>query len=97
MVDFDSVFPGWYPGRTTHVHFIVRLGDQAYLTSQLFFEDALSDEIFSAHPDYRGRPRRDTTNQTDLVLVGREIAPLLLRTARMPDGALQAWKTITLR
>ncbi|MBO9539088.1 protocatechuate 3,4-dioxygenase [bacterium] len=97
VVDFDSVFPGWYPGRTTHVHFIVRVGDQAYLTSQLFYDDALSDEIFSAHPDYRGRPRRDTTNQTDAVLVGRELDPFLLRTARMADGALQAWKTITLR
>ncbi|HEY9898693.1 MAG TPA: hypothetical protein V6D00_05880 [Pantanalinema sp.] len=96
LVDFDSVFPGWYSGRTTHVHFIVRVGAQAYLTSQLFFEDALSDEIFSAHPDYRGRPRRDTTNQTDPVLAGREIGPFLLQTARMADGALHAWKTIAL-
>jgi protocatechuate 3,4-dioxygenase beta subunit len=95
-VDFDTVFPGWYPGRTVHVHVTVREGDQEYLTTQLFFDDALSDAIFAGHPDYAGRPARDTTNRSDLVLAGRPIAPFLLSTARMADGALQAWKAIAL-
>src|SRR3954462_11695708 len=36
MVEFRTIYPGWYPGRTVHIHVMVHVGD-ATLTSQLYF------------------------------------------------------------
>lgn len=46
---FTTVYPGWYPGRATHIHFKIRTDPAAdagtEFTSQLFFDDALSDTV----------------------------------------------------
>jgi protocatechuate 3,4-dioxygenase beta subunit len=63
MVEFRTIYPGWYPGRTVHIHVMVHIGDAA-LTSQLYFPDGVSDDVFTRTP-YAERPDRDTTNDTD--------------------------------
>jgi protocatechuate 3,4-dioxygenase beta subunit len=63
MVEFQTIYPGWYPGRTVHVHLMVH-ADGAVFTSQLYFPDALSDRVLASEP-YAERPGRDTTNATD--------------------------------
>lgn len=95
-VDFDTVFPGWYGGRTVHVHYTVRVGGADALTSQLLFDDALTTSIMSTHPDYRSRSLPDTTNDTDALTSGGRGGAFFLQTARMSDGALQAWRTIAI-
>jgi protocatechuate 3,4-dioxygenase beta subunit len=65
MVEFRTIYPGWYPGRTVHVHLMVRI-DDAVLTSQLYFPDDVSDHVL-ALPPYADRPGRDTTNATDTI------------------------------
>jgi protocatechuate 3,4-dioxygenase beta subunit len=96
-VDFDTCYPGWYPGRTIHIHFQVRLGASEYVTSQLYFPQVLSDEIFASHVDYAGFGAADTTNATDSVLRGITPDPYLLEWARMPDGAMLAYKVLVIR
>lgn len=96
-VDFDSVFPGWYSGRTVHIHFTVRVDGKEYVTSQLVFDDTLTDAIFAEHKDYNSRPQRNTTNQNDSVVRSAQAASITLATVRMTDGALQAWKTIAIK
>jgi protocatechuate 3,4-dioxygenase beta subunit len=71
---FTTIYPGWYRGRTVHIHFKIRTPaaaaradrrDGTYdFTSQLFFDEALSDRVFAQAP-YAGRGRRDTTNARD--------------------------------
>jgi protocatechuate 3,4-dioxygenase beta subunit len=62
---FQTVWPGWYRGRTPHVHYKVFLDTTTVLTSQLFFPDGASELVFRADP-YRGRAaRQDTDNATD--------------------------------
>jgi protocatechuate 3,4-dioxygenase beta subunit len=63
MVEFRTIYPGWYPGRTVHVHLMVHVAG-ATLTSQLYFPDALSDDVHALVP-YADRPGRDTTNSSD--------------------------------
>jgi protocatechuate 3,4-dioxygenase beta subunit len=46
-VEFTTIYPGWYQGRATHIHFKVRKGNLAF-TSQWFFDDALSDQVQSS-------------------------------------------------
>ena len=49
--EFVTIFPGWYPGRVTHVHFQVHVSSQYSVVSQWTWphEDAVN--AVSAHPD----------------------------------------------
>ena len=62
---FHTIYPGWYQGRTVHVHVKIRLANQAVLTSQLYFDDAVSDEVLGLVEPYNGRPARGTRNAND--------------------------------
>lgn len=65
---FNTIYPGWYSGRTTHIHVKVFLddgGESNLLTCQLFFPDALSEFIFANDPNYRREQVRDTLNRHD--------------------------------
>lgn len=65
---FTTVYPGWYPGRAVHVHFKIRSAPAASprfeFTSQLYFDDALTDEVHAREP-YAGRGRRNRRNSGD--------------------------------
>ncbi len=66
MVEFRTIYPGWYPGRTVHIHLIVATDDRVR-TSQLYFPEPVNVDVL-ARPPYRERPGRDTTNATDTIL-----------------------------
>jgi hypothetical protein len=95
--EFDTCFPGWYSSRTIHIHFTIRINETEYATSQLFFDDALDDEIVATQPLYNARGSRDTTNQNDSVISATAVADYTFQTARMSDGAMLAWKTLIVR
>jgi protocatechuate 3,4-dioxygenase beta subunit len=66
---FKTIYPGWYNGRAVHVHFKLRTVANGRVTgeftSQLFFDDAVSDLVYTAAP-YTGRPgRRNVLNGGD--------------------------------
>ena len=65
---FTTIYPGWYSGRTVHIHFKVRTiatAGQAYeFTSQLFFDEALNDQVH-AQPPYAAKGQRNTFNSED--------------------------------
>lgn len=64
-VSFDTVYPGWYAGRTTHIHFKVIKGAHAVLTSQFFLPDALSEFLYTQVAPYQRARLRDTLNSAD--------------------------------
>ncbi|MBX7099278.1 MAG: protocatechuate 3,4-dioxygenase [Myxococcaceae bacterium] len=97
-VTFDANFPGWYSGRTTHIHFKVSVGATAYITSQLFFDDAFKKAIYDAQPSYKLTSGQGyVTNANDMVVTqsGLSLAEAVCSTAQQSDGALLAWKAIT--
>jgi protocatechuate 3,4-dioxygenase beta subunit len=63
---FQTVYPGWYQGRTVHIHVKVHIGGNVVHTGQLYFPDALTDAIYQKAP-YSSRPARDTRNANDSV------------------------------
>lgn len=63
-VEFTTVFPGWYPGRTPHVHVTALLDGKGLITTQLYFPDALCAQVYEA-PPYAARGPQDTTNARD--------------------------------
>jgi protocatechuate 3,4-dioxygenase beta subunit len=66
-VRFHTVWPGWYPGRTTHIHFKVIAGERALLTSQLYLPDALNEQVYGTASAYLQSRRRDTLNSNDRI------------------------------
>jgi protocatechuate 3,4-dioxygenase beta subunit len=96
VVAFDSCFPGWYPGRTIHIHVTVTLNGKAF-TSQLVFEQTLVDDIFDTHAEYKGFGRPDTSNAKDGEVSGKDLATYVLKTVRMQDGAMLASKDVIVR
>ena len=61
---FMTIFPGWYPGRAVHIHFKVRTQAAKEFTSQIYFDDALTDAIH-AQPPYLTRGQRRVRNNRD--------------------------------
>lgn len=62
---FTTVYPGWYAGRTTHIHMKVLNGPRAVLTSQFFLPDALSEFLYTQVSLYQRSRVRDTLNSID--------------------------------
>lgn len=92
-VDFDTCFPGWYRGRTIHIHYAVGHDGKTF-TSQLVFDQALVASIFASHPDYASFGAPDTTNASDNVVGGKDLSTFVLDTQKMSDGAMLASKTL---
>ncbi|MEC4812201.1 MAG: intradiol ring-cleavage dioxygenase [Scytonema sp. PMC 1069.18] len=69
-VHFTTIYPGWYQGRTVHIHFKVRTNEtsgQSYeFTSQLYFDDALTDKVHSQVP-YATKGQRTLKNAEDSI------------------------------
>ena len=63
---FDTIYPGWYQGRAVHIHVKVHLGGNVIHTGQLFFPDALSDQVYRTAP-YRARGNPDTPDGADAI------------------------------
>lgn len=59
-----TIYPGWYQGRTPHIHAKVQLTNSKALTTQLYFDDKVSDEVYAKAP-YSGRQGRRTLNGDD--------------------------------
>lgn len=65
VVEFDTIWPGWYRGRTAHMHVKVWLDSSHVLTAQIFFPDTLSQYLHENVPAYRRDVTRDTYNGND--------------------------------
>lgn len=77
LVEFDTIYPGWYIGRTIHIHMMVMVdgeagktyeGGTAVHTGQLFFDDGITDQVLQTEA-YAGRPdEQRSVNVTDFIL-----------------------------
>lgn len=70
IVNFTTIYPGWYVGRTPHIHVRARAYDASgnityNFTTQLFFNETITDAVYANAP-YNSRGTRDTKNGTDM-------------------------------
>lgn len=67
-VQFTTIYPGWYHGRTVHIHFKIRTApasNQSYeFTSQLYFDDSITDRVHAQEP-YASKGQRTLRNNRD--------------------------------
>ena len=84
---FVTIYPGWYPGRTVHIHVKLRTEPAAEsaleFTSQVYFDDSVTDTVFTAEP-YASRGERATRNPGDAIYAVNG-GQLMLSVA--PDGS----------
>jgi protocatechuate 3,4-dioxygenase beta subunit len=70
VATFTTIYPGWYPQRTPHIHYKIRSPASAKspyeFTSQMYFEDRMNDRIYAKAP-YAGRGKRTVSNITDRI------------------------------
>ncbi len=66
VATFKTIYPGWYQGRTVHIHVRMSLGGNVVHTGQLYFPDSLTDEVYARTP-YKSRPARTTRNPDDAI------------------------------
>ena len=78
VVEFVTIYPGWYSGRTVHIHCKVHLDT----TTLLFFDDALATEVYAAEP--YSAVGRDVDNTSDSIVEDS----LVLTVTAADDGYL---------
>jgi protocatechuate 3,4-dioxygenase beta subunit len=83
IVEFLTVYPGWYPGRAVHIHAKVHLDNSTLLTTQFFFDEDFTDAVYTQAP-YAARGTRSTSNADDNIFDDR----LLLTLSKDGDGSL---------
>lgn len=83
-VEFVTLYPGWYRGRTTHIHLKVHLDASTVLTSQIYFPDEVTEQVYTSSP-YNSRPNRDTTNTTDRIISTGQNATAAIMTLTEAD------------
>jgi protocatechuate 3,4-dioxygenase beta subunit len=81
VATFRTVYPGWYTGRTVHIHVKVHVGGNTVHTGQLYFDDAFTDSVYTRSP-YAERGTRDTRNANDGIYANGGAASLLTVAAR---------------
>ncbi len=75
-VKFTTIYPGWYSGRTPHIHARVRVYDATTdavtynFTTQFFFDDATTEDVYKNVAPYNTRTIQDTLNAVDMVYTG---------------------------
>ncbi|MFA9400912.1 MAG: hypothetical protein ACERKT_07365 [Acidobacteriota bacterium] len=79
QVTFTTIFPGWYPGRTIHIHLKFRVTDGGSTTyefsTQVFFKDSDIDAAL-ATPAYARNENPFVTNANDHIYDPAMVVPL---------------------
>ena len=76
IATFKTVYPGWYQGRTVHIHVKVHVRGNVVHTGQLYFPDSLTDAVYRRAP-YSARPSRDMRNADDMIFANEGKRSLL--------------------
>lgn len=93
-VEFQTIYPGWYQGRNVHIHYMIRTNPTSEVghefTSQLYFDEAITDQVHALAP-YSQKGRRDTTNDQDGIY-RRGGSDLMLQVAKENDSYFATYK-----
>lgn len=79
LVEFTTVYPGWYEGRTIHIHIKIRTFENDYdteWTSQLYMDDFINDKIHQQAP-YLFHGMLPVNNNQDGIYIGPSTDGLL--------------------
>ena len=91
VVRFKTIFPGWYDMRAPHIHFKIGRPGQALFTSQFYFDDAVANEIYKTHADYKAFGESPFSTQNDVaIMIMKGAEGLLLNLDGSAASTMQA-------
>lgn len=68
LVQFTSIFPGWYPGRAPHIHVhVYSASGSSLLVTQIAFPTDVCDTVYTTATNYYTKGKQDTSNAADNV------------------------------
>ncbi|MEM7471869.1 MAG: hypothetical protein AAF340_11005 [Pseudomonadota bacterium] len=65
IVEFDTVYPGFYVGRAIHIHFKVHWQGRSYLTNQSLFSEAINAQVMQMAPYNQPRAVKRRSNASE--------------------------------
>jgi protocatechuate 3,4-dioxygenase beta subunit len=83
IVEFTTIYPGWYRGRTVHIHCKVHLNNRDVLTTQFYFDEDFTKDVYARQP-YASDTGRDTFNADDRIFSDET----MLKLSKDGDGYL---------
>jgi protocatechuate 3,4-dioxygenase beta subunit len=83
MAEFATIYPGWYQGRTIHIHLKVHTDGHVAHTGQLFFPEDITERIAKLQPYVKHQDLHLTTQAEDMVFQDEHGAPGMLTLARI--------------
>lgn len=86
---FKTIYPGWYRGRTTHIHFKIHFNNNTLVTSQLYMPEEINQAVYSTGSEYKARGQKDTPNASDMVYLPANLGErTVLKIQKQGDGYL---------
>lgn len=82
---FLSVFPGWYRGRTPHIHMKVHVGGKVVHTGQVFFNERITAAVYRSAP-YSSHGQPDTPHASDSIYAQAGGSSAVLKLGKRAQG-----------
>ena len=92
---FLTVFPGWYAGRTPHIHLMVHVGGDVVHTGQVFFNERITAAVYEQAP-YKSHGQPDTSHSEDSIFAQAGRKRAVMKLAERRKGRRGYRGTITL-
>ena len=84
-VRFLTIYPGWYRGRTPHIHLKVHVGGSVVHTGQVFFDEKTTAAVYR-HSPYKSHGQPDTSHAEDMIYAQAGRARATLGLSRRSHG-----------
>jgi protocatechuate 3,4-dioxygenase beta subunit len=87
IAQFETIYPGWYTGRAVHIHVRVRLSDDLALTTQVYFDPEVTEQVYADAP-YAEFGSPDTSWDDDAIAGDPAADGTALALTRAKDGTV---------
>ena len=92
---FLTIYPGWYRGRTPHIHLKVHVGGSVVHTGQVFFDEKTTAAVYR-HSPYKSHGQPDTSHAADMIYAQAGRSRATLKLAKRGNGRKGYRGSITL-
>ncbi len=76
QVTFNTIYPGWYTSRVTHIHVQVYLNNSTVATSQIAFPDSVNLDVYTNNSLYTAHGMNSITSNTSDSVFGDSASDL---------------------
>jgi protocatechuate 3,4-dioxygenase beta subunit len=86
MAEFVTVYPGWYAGRTIHIHLKAHVGGRVSHTGQIYFPEDVTEQIAKMEPYVNHSDVHRTLHREDNIYMRQGGAQTTVKLERLQKG-----------